>query len=222
MNASSTGSGSTANDLLGLLGLLGQSNPLAQLTRSFTQMQKGIDDFLRLVEQFGATMEQMNRIAERVNTLLDEVEPPVRALMPQVTRTIKAGDVVVDRMGSAVDLLADLAKGLQPLAQLAENTSGLLGLKNLSSLRPGAGVGAGDLVRRAAQLAGSTPAAAEPRTMPKRPTSSKKRATPPTPAAATARTPTSTSTPTSGPKKSGTATKSGARAARSTRSRSAP
>lgn len=133
-----------------LLGLLGQSNPLAQVTRSFGQFQKGLDDFLRLVEQFGSTMEQMSRIAERVNTLLDDVEPPIRALMPQVTRTIKAGDVIVDRMGSAVDLLGELAKGLQPLAQLAENAGGLLGLKNLPSLR---GASPGDLVRRASQLA---------------------------------------------------------------------
>ena len=133
-----------------ILAMFGQSNPLSQFTRSFGQFQKGLDDFLRLVEQFGSTMEQMGRIAERVNTLLDDVEPPVRALMPQVTRTIKAGDVIVDRMGSAVDLLGDLAKGLQPLAQLAENAGGLLGLKNLGSLR---GASPGDLVRRATQLA---------------------------------------------------------------------
>ncbi len=145
MSNSSSGSG-----MGDILGLFGQGNPVAQFTKSFGQFQKGLDDFLRLVEQFGTTMEQMGRIATRVNTLLDDVEPPVRALMPQVTRTIKAGDVIVDRMGSAVDLLGDLAKGMQPLAQLAENATGLLGLKNLGSLR---NASPGDLMRRATQLA---------------------------------------------------------------------
>lgn len=145
MSNSSSGSG-----MSDILGLFGQGNPVAQLTKSFGQFQKGLDDFLRLVEQFGTTMEQMGRIATRVNTLLDDVEPPVRALMPQVTRTIKAGDAIVDRMGSAVDLLGDLAKGMQPLAQLAENATGLLGLKNLGALR---NASPGDLMRRATQLA---------------------------------------------------------------------
>jgi hypothetical protein len=71
--------------------------------------------------------------------------------MPQVTRTIKAGDAIVDRMGSAVDLLADLGKALQPLAQVAESAS-VFGLKPLTTLRENAS-GAADLVRRVTQFA---------------------------------------------------------------------
>jgi ABC-type transporter Mla subunit MlaD len=149
--STSSSSGSATGGLGDLLGLFGQSNPLAQAGKTLSQFQKAVDDLLGLVQQFNATMESMNKIATRVNTLLDDVEPPIRALMPQVTRTIKAGDAIVDRMGSAVDLLADLGKALQPLAQLAESAS-VFGLKPLSSLRENAS-GAADLVRRVTQFA---------------------------------------------------------------------
>lgn len=144
-------SGSATGGLGDLLALFGQSNPLAQAGKTLGQFQKAVDDLLALVQQFNATMESMNTIAMRVNTLLDDVEPPIRALMPQVTRTIKAGDAIVDRMGSAVDLLADLAKALQPLAQVAESAS-VFGLKPLTTLRENAS-GAADLVRRVTQFA---------------------------------------------------------------------
>jgi ABC-type transporter Mla subunit MlaD len=159
MSTSST-SGSASGGLGDLLGLLGQTNPLAQAAKTFGQFQQAVDDLLAMVQQFNATMDSMNKIATRVNTLLDDVEPPIRALMPQVTRTIKAGDAIVDRMGSAVDLLGDLGKALQPLAQLAESAS-LFGLKPISSLRENAS-GAADLVRRVTQFASTDPQAAPP------------------------------------------------------------
>jgi ABC-type transporter Mla subunit MlaD len=149
--STSSSSGSATGGLGDLLALFGQSNPLAQAGKTLGQFQKAVDDLLALVQQFSATMESMNTIAMRVNTLLDDVEPPIRALMPQVTRTIKAGDAIVDRMGSAVDLLGDLAKALQPLAQVAES-AGVFGLKPLTTLRENAS-GAADLVRRVTQFA---------------------------------------------------------------------
>jgi ABC-type transporter Mla subunit MlaD len=153
--STSSSSSSAGGGLGDLLGLFGQSNPLAQAGKTIGQFQKAVDDLLGLVQQFNATMESMNKIATRVNTLLDDVEPPIRALMPQVTRTLKAGDAIVDRMGSAVDLLGDLGKALQPLGQLAESAS-LFGLKPMSSLRENAS-GAADLVRRVTQFAASDP-----------------------------------------------------------------
>ncbi len=159
--SASASSGSAAGGLGDLLGLLGPSNPLAQAAKSLGQFQKGVDDLLTLVEQFGATMEQMNRIATRVNNLLDDVEPPIRALMPQVTRTLKAGDAIVERMGSAVDLLGEVGRSLQPLAQFAES-AGMFGLKPLTTLRDNAS-GAADLVRRVTQFAtGDVDAKAQP------------------------------------------------------------
>ena len=65
--------------------------PLAGTIRSFDQFRKGVDEFLRGVENFNRTMENLNETAERINVLLAEVEEPIKAAIPQVTRTVKAG-----------------------------------------------------------------------------------------------------------------------------------
>jgi uncharacterized phage infection (PIP) family protein YhgE len=138
-----------------LLALLGGTNPLAGVTKSIQQFQRGVNDFLSAVENFNATMEQMNIIAARVNRLLDDVEPPVRALMPQLTRSITAMDALAEQMSGpiervapglsrlaevlqspqvsalprdlsqVVDIVGDLGRRLQPLGQLAETATGI-------------------------------------------------------------------------------------------------
>lgn len=142
-----------------LLALVVGTNPLAPITRTVGQFQKGVDDFLHAVENFNATMEQMNQVAARVNRLLDDVEPPVRALMPQLTRSIQAMDAIAEQLSGPVervapglarlaevlqspqltalprdltqvmDVVGDLSRRLQPLGQLAESAGGLFGLR---------------------------------------------------------------------------------------------
>ncbi|MFN6120769.1 MAG: hypothetical protein ACK5CE_14230, partial [Actinomycetes bacterium] len=158
----------TAPGLGDLLGLLGGSNPLAGISKSIAQFQRGVNDFLSAVENFNQTMEQLNAITARVNRLLDDVEPPVRALMPQVTRTLLAADQLVEQMTAPIEKVApglsrladtlqspqlnqlpvdlgeflstigDLARRLQPLGQLAESAGGLFGLRPFGALRPAA------------------------------------------------------------------------------------
>ena len=70
-----------------LLGLFGGANPFGAITKSIGQFQRGVSDFLTAVENFNKTMEQMHGVAERVNGLLDTVEEPIKALVPQLTRT---------------------------------------------------------------------------------------------------------------------------------------
>ena len=113
-------------------------------------------------------MEQFNGVAKRVNSLLDTVEEPIKAFVPQITRTIKAADMMVDQLsapiekvapglsrladtlstpalanmprdlGQFMDVLTDLARRLQPLGQLAESAGSMFGLRPLASLRTGA------------------------------------------------------------------------------------
>jgi hypothetical protein len=86
----------------------------------------------------------------RINTFLAEVEEPVRAIIPQVTRTVKAADEITSLMEGPVrataprierivetlgspgftalpNQLGELMQRLGPLAQLAENAGGLFG-----------------------------------------------------------------------------------------------
>ncbi|MEM9041179.1 MAG: hypothetical protein AAGD33_14880 [Actinomycetota bacterium] len=131
--------------------------PIAGTIRSVEQFRKGVDEFLRGVENFNRTMENLNDTAERVNGLLEEVEEPLRAALPQVTRTVKAADEMMQvvagpamavapgltqlaetlnnpafqrvplQLGQMTDLLGELSQRLAPLGQLAESAGGMFG-----------------------------------------------------------------------------------------------
>lgn len=152
-----------------LLGLFGGANPLAGVAKSVAQFQRGVNQFLEGVEKFNDTLEQLNQVARRVNTLLDTVEEPVKAFVPQVTRTIKATDLMVEQLAGPIErvapglqrlgdmlaspgfarlptdvatftaLMNDLAKRMQPISQMAETAGTMLGLRALTALRSGGG-----------------------------------------------------------------------------------
>lgn len=150
-----------------LLALFGGANPLAGISRSAQQFQTGVQQFLATVENFNATMEELNRVARRMNGLLDTVEEPIKAFVPQVTRTIKAADAMVTQLSAPIEkvapglsrladtlsspvlgslpsdlesfvgVLGDLARRLQPLGQMAESAGSLFGFRPLAALRSG-------------------------------------------------------------------------------------
>lgn len=131
--------------------------PLAGTLQSFEQFRKGVDEFLRGVENFNRTMENLNETTERINRLVTDVEGPIRSVVPQVTRTVKAADDMMqvvsgpaiaaapgleglaktlttpafrqlpDQLGQFSDILGELQARLGPLTQLAETAGGLFG-----------------------------------------------------------------------------------------------
>lgn len=131
--------------------------PLSATVQSFEQFRKGVDQFQRGVENFNRTMENLNETAERINSLLAEVEEPIRAVVPQVTRTVKAADEMMKIVaGPAIavapglqvlaetlnnpamrqmphqiaqmnEVLGDVTARLAPLGHMAESASGLFG-----------------------------------------------------------------------------------------------
>ena len=146
--------------------------PLAGTIRSFDQFRKGVDEFLKGVENFNRTMENLNETTERINSLLADVEEPIRAAVPQVTRTVRAADEmmqVVSGPAMAVapgltrladtlstpafaqlpaqisqfsELLGEVSRRLGPLTQLAESAGGIFGGLRLPGTRPAAPAGA--------------------------------------------------------------------------------
>jgi hypothetical protein len=131
--------------------------PLSGTVRSIEQFRKGVDEFLKGVENFNRTMENLNETTERINSLLTEVEQPIRAAIPQVTRTVKAADEMMQvvsgpakavapglsrlaetlatpafaqlphQIGAFSDVLNEVSRRLGPLTQMAESAGGLFG-----------------------------------------------------------------------------------------------
>ena len=131
--------------------------PIASGLRTVEQVKRGVDDLFRAVENLNRTMENLNDAAERVNRLLADVEEPVRAMMPQLTRTIRTADEITQRLegpvratapnierlvttlsspgfatlpnqlGEFMGAIGEMSKRLGPLASLAENAGGLFG-----------------------------------------------------------------------------------------------
>jgi ABC-type transporter Mla subunit MlaD len=174
------------------------AGPITAVIRSFDQLRRGADEMMKGFENFNATMANLNETAERVNRLLNDVEEPVRAMLPQITRTVKLADDISKRLaapieavipgldrlagtldspvlrtlptdlGQFLEVINDLARRMSPLAQLAEQAGGMFGLRIPGFNTPSAS---------------STTNAPTPRTEPPIPATARTAATPrPTPA----------------------------------------
>ncbi len=140
--------------------------PLSGTVRSLEQFRKGVDEFLKGVENFNRTMANLNESSERINSLLADVEEPIRAAIPQVTRTVKAADEMMqvvsgpamavapglnrlaetlstpafaqlpNQIGQFSELLGEISHRLSPLTQLAESAGGLFGGFRVPGMRP--------------------------------------------------------------------------------------
>jgi ABC-type transporter Mla subunit MlaD len=135
------------------------AGPIAAVIRSFDQLRRGSEELMKGFENFNATMSNLNATAERVNRLLNDFEEPIRAMLPQVTRTVKMADELSTRLatpidqvipglsrlattldspvlrslptdlGQFMDVINDVARRMSPLAQIAEQAGGLFGLR---------------------------------------------------------------------------------------------
>ena len=160
------------------------ATPLSGTVRSIEQFRRGVDEFLKGVENFNRTMENLNETTERINSLIADVEQPLRAAIPQVTRTVKAADEMMQvisgpakavapglnrlaetlstpafaqlpaQIGNFSDVLDEVARRLAPLTHLAESAGGLFGGFRIPGSRPPTAV---------------EPAAAEPPAVERRP-----------------------------------------------------
>lgn len=150
--ADQTGRTDPFSDIISLV-----AGPIAAAIRSFDQLRKGSEELMKGLENFNRTMANLNDTAERVNGLLNDFEEPVRAILPQVTRTVKFADDFSTRLSGPleqvipglvrlsetlnspvisslptdltgfVDAINDLVRRLSPLGQIAESAGGLFG-----------------------------------------------------------------------------------------------
>ena len=140
--------------------------PIAGAMRSVEQTKRGVDEMWRAVENLNRTLESLNDTAQRVNRLLDEVEGPVKAMIPQLTRTIETADSITRRLDGPIraaapnierivetlsapgfarlpsqltdvlESIGDVSRRLGPLAAFAEGAGGLFGAMRPSAPKP--------------------------------------------------------------------------------------
>jgi hypothetical protein len=131
--------------------------PIAGGIRTVEQLRRGADEMIKAIENVNRTMANLNEAATRINTLLGELEGPIKAAMPQLTRTIQTADAITQAMEGpmrkaapnivrisetlsspgfaslpsqltdVLQMVGDVSKRLGPLTQLAENAGGLFG-----------------------------------------------------------------------------------------------
>jgi len=139
--------------------------PIAGGIRSVEQFRRGIDELFRTIDNLNNTLETINEAAARVNRFMSDIEEPVRAILPQLTRTVKAADElmevvsgparrvapnlvqIVDTLGSPafttlptqlsefMRVMGDVSRRLGPLAQFAESAGGMFGFRLPGSSR---------------------------------------------------------------------------------------
>jgi len=139
--------------------------PIAGGIRSVEQFRRGVDELFRTIDNLNNTLATINEAAARVNRFMSDVEEPVRAILPQLTRTVQAADElmevvsgparriapnlvqIVDTLGSPafttlptqlsdfMKLMGDVSRRLGPLAQFAESAGGMFGLRLPGSSR---------------------------------------------------------------------------------------
>jgi ABC-type transporter Mla subunit MlaD len=139
--------------------------PIAGGIRSVEQFRRGVDELFRTIDNLNNTLATINEAAARVNRFMSDVEEPVRAILPQLTRTVRAADElmeavggparriapnlvqIVDTLGSPafttlptqlgefMKVMGDVSRRLGPLAQFAESAGGMFGFRLPGSSR---------------------------------------------------------------------------------------
>src|SRR5918995_2858511 len=72
--------------------------PIAGGLRSIEHMKRGVEELFRAVDNMNRTMANLNEAAERVNRFMADVEEPVRTMLPQLARTVRAADDLMQLM----------------------------------------------------------------------------------------------------------------------------
>ena len=113
------------NPIEQILRLLAVVDPVETAKTAVDTSRRSVEALLSVLENLAGTLDNLNKTTGRVNALLDDIEEPLRRVMPQMGAALGA----MATLGDAATQLADLGRRLSPLAALADNAGGLFGLK---------------------------------------------------------------------------------------------
>lgn len=116
---------SSTNPLEQVLALLSTIDPIAMAGQAVDTSRRVSEAMILVLENFASTVDNLNKTTTRINSLLDEVEEPLKRVMPQFGSALNA----MASMGDVASQLGDFSKRLGPLTTLAENAGGLFGFR---------------------------------------------------------------------------------------------
>ena len=102
-----------------LFSLLSDFNPVTSGAKAVDQAKRTIESLISAMELFVQSMDNMNQVASRVNRLLDDIEGPMRQVMPHVNGALGAVNKLAEMSGA----LTELSKRLGPLMAFMPPTS---------------------------------------------------------------------------------------------------
>ena len=94
-----------------LFSLLSDFNPVTSGAKAVDQAKRTVESLISAMEMFVQSMDNMNQVASRVNRFLDDIEGPMRQVMPHVNGAMGAVNRLADMSGA----LTELSKRLGPL-----------------------------------------------------------------------------------------------------------
>ena len=94
-----------------LFSLLSDFNPVTSGAKAVDQAKRTVESLIAAMELFVQSMDNMNQVASRVNRLLDDIEGPMRQVMPHVNGALGAVNKLADMSGA----LIEVSKRLGPL-----------------------------------------------------------------------------------------------------------
>lgn len=118
-------SSGASNPIEQILRLLAVVDPVETAKTAVDTSRRSVEALLSVLENLAGTLDNLNRTTGRVNALLDDIEEPLRRVMPQLGTALGA----VATLGDAATQLAEIGRRLSPLAALADNAGGLFGLR---------------------------------------------------------------------------------------------
>jgi ABC-type transporter Mla subunit MlaD len=121
-----------------------QTEALAQLPRTLTDLQGTVRELTEATAVARQTLDSAQRIAERLEDLVEELEEPVRALKPGLERVGKvlddpAVDTVPDTLRRIHEDLMPLIHGLRQAQSRVGSVTGILLRRGRPDSEPGAG-----------------------------------------------------------------------------------
>ena len=124
-NGANNSSSAGTSPIEQILGLLSMVDPMEFAGKAVDTTRRTTEALITILENLASTVDNLNKTTTRVNSLLDEVEEPLRRIMPQMGIAMNT----LATMGDVTIQLGELSKRLGPLTTLAENAGGLFGFR---------------------------------------------------------------------------------------------